>query len=127
MSSLNKVMLIGHLGANPEVRKTEAGMSYARFSVATHSSEARPDWHSVVVFGKLADTCQAYLTKGQACYIEGRLSYYKQERGEQVKVYTDIIANQIRFLTPKRTAPNASEVDTSFDPQDPSIDTHIPF
>jgi single-strand DNA-binding protein len=111
MSSLNKVMLIGRLGADPDVRRTEQGVKFARFSLATAmgGAEQKADWHSVVVFGKQADACEAYLSKGQACYVEGRLSYYKQERGDQTRYHTDIVANQVRFLSPPRRTERGAE------------------
>jgi single-strand DNA-binding protein len=129
MSSLNKVMLIGRLGADPDARKTEGGVPFVRFSLATSAGDQKPDWHSVVAFGKQAEACEAYLSKGQACYVEGRLSYYKQERGDQVRYHTDIVATQVRFLSPpKKGAPTHPSPDLI--PHEAASDmseAHIPF
>ena len=80
MASLNRVMIIGNLGSDPKVRRTQAGNAVANFSLATTevrgSGEARTEytaWHRVVVWGKLALTCGQYLSKGRQVYVEGRL------------------------------------------------------
>ena len=79
--SLNKVMVIGHLGQDPEIRYTAAGMPVVNLSVATDDAyrdkegkrQERVEWHRVVVVGKLALTCHEYLRKGRQIFVEGRL------------------------------------------------------
>jgi single-strand DNA-binding protein len=113
MSSLNKVLLIGNLGADPTLRYTQGGSSVSNFSLATH--EVRTDkegvrskqteWHRVVSFGKLADLCQAHLKKGRKVYVEGRLrtrSYTKEP--DHVRYVTEVIAERIRFLGGRNAA-----------------------
>ena len=79
--SVNKVILVGRLGQNPEVKYTPSGAAVANFSVATNESwvdkagqkQERTEWHRIVVWGKVAELCQQYLAKGRQAYIEGRL------------------------------------------------------
>ncbi|OGR27405.1 MAG: hypothetical protein A2139_14630 [Desulfobacca sp. RBG_16_60_12] len=103
---INKVILIGNLGRDPEVTYTQGGLAIAKFSLAT--TESRKDasgewkdetqWHRIVLFGKTAETAGQYLAKGQPVYIEGRLSYGSYEK-EGVKHYTtDIIGQVMRLL-----------------------------
>lgn len=88
-TSVNKVILIGRLGKDPEVKITQGGVSYARFSIATDETwkdqggerQQRTEWHNIVAWRKLADICGQYLTKGKLIYIEGRL----QTRGWEDK------------------------------------------
>ncbi len=106
MSSLNKVMLIGNLGSDPEVRSTQAGNAVANFSIATTegrgSGEERKEyteWHRVVVWGKLALTCGQYLKKGRQVYAEGRLQTrsYEDDAGGK-RFTTEIVAREVKFL-----------------------------
>ena len=100
-------MLIGHLGKDPEVRYTGSGMPVANFSIATNERrksqdgnwEDRTEWHDIVVFGKLADICGQYLSKGRQVYIEGRLQTRNWTDKEGQKRYrTEIIANEMTML-----------------------------
>jgi len=83
MASLNKVMLIGNLGRDPEIRYTQSGEPIANFSIATNEvwndrsgqKQERTDWHRVEVFGKTAQVVRDYLTKGRSVYIEGTIRY----------------------------------------------------
>ena len=103
MGSVNKVILIGNLGKDPEVRHTQSGSTVATFSIATNESwnnkegqrEERTEWHRVVVFGKLADICGQYLKKGKQVYIEGRLQTRSWDDRDGNKRYTtEIVASQ---------------------------------
>ena len=108
MSSVNKVMLIGNVGKNPDVKYAASGTAVCRFSLATNETwknkagdtETRTEWHSVVAFGKLAEICGQYLTKGRLCYVEGsiRSGKYEDREGNERKSY-DIIARQMRMLS----------------------------
>jgi len=105
--SVNKVILIGRLGQNPEVRFTPSGQGVANFSVATNESwtdkngqkQERTEWHRIVVWGKLAELCQQYLTKGRQVYLEGRLQTRQwQDKDGQTKYTTEVMAQTVQFL-----------------------------
>jgi single-strand DNA-binding protein len=106
MAGVNKVILLGNLGAEPELRYTAAGTAVAKFSLATTEKfrdgqgnpQERTSWHRVTAWGKLAEICGQYLTKGKQVYIEGKLQYGSYEK-DGVKHYTtDIIANTMQML-----------------------------
>src|SRR3979409_2294698 len=106
-SGLNKVMLIGNLGKDPEVRYTPGGQAVANFTIATNENwtdkqgqkQERTEWHRIVVWGKTAENCGEYLSKGRQVYIEGRLQPREGNNKEGVKQYTtEIVANQVLFL-----------------------------
>ena len=107
MGSLNKVMLIGNLGRDPEIRYTNSGSSVANYSIATTDRwtdrqgerQERTEWHDIVAFDRLADLSQNYLRKGSNVFIEGRLQTRSWEDNEGQKKYrTEVVANQIQFL-----------------------------
>ena len=108
MSGVNKVIIIGRLGQDPELRYTTSGQAVARFSIATSESwkdknngekQERTEWHRIVVWGRLAELCRDYLAKGRQAYIDGRLQTNSWEDSNGVKKYTtEIIANNIQFL-----------------------------
>lgn len=107
MASVNKVILIGNLGKDPEVRFTPGGQAVANFSVATSDSwtdksghkQERTEWHRIVVWGKLAELCGEYLKKGRQCYIEGRLQTREWTDKEGRKNYTtEVVASSVTFL-----------------------------
>lgn len=108
MSSVNKVILIGNLGKDPEIKYMASGNPVCRFSLATNetwkdkagNAQERTEWHSIVAFGKLAEICGQYLTKGRLCYVEGsiRSGKYEDREGNERKSY-DIIARQMRMLS----------------------------
>ena len=105
--SVNKVLLIGRLGSNPEIRYTPSNAAVANFSIATNESwndkngqkQERTEWHRVVVWGKLAQLCGEYLSKGRQVYVEGRLQTRQwQDKENQTKYTTEVIATSIQFL-----------------------------
>ena len=105
--SVNKVILVGRLGQNPEVRYTPSGAAVANFSVATNENwtdkqgqkQERTEWHRVVVWGKLAELCNQYLSKGRQVYLEGRLQTREWEDKTGVKKYTtEVHAQTVQFL-----------------------------
>lgn len=106
MATLNKVMILGNLGRDPEVRQTQSGRAVANFSVATTDTwgtgedrKERTEWHQVVVWGKSAEACGQYLTKGRQVLVEGRLQTRSYEDKDGVKRYaTEIVAQQVQFL-----------------------------
>jgi single-strand DNA-binding protein len=106
-SGVNKVILIGHLGVAPEMRYTQSGQAVANFRIATNEkwtdkagqSQDRTEWHRIVVWGKLAELCNQYLTKGRQVFVEGRLQTREWTDKENHKNYTtEIVAQQVTFL-----------------------------
>ena len=113
MSGINKAIVVGRLGSDPEVKTTSGGHNVARLSVATserwNNSEGqrqeRTEWHRVVVWGKMADLCGRYLSKGRQLYVEGRLQTRSWEDQQGVKRYsTEIVARDIQFLGDARSS-----------------------
>jgi single-strand DNA-binding protein len=105
--SLNKVMLIGNVGRDPEMRYTQGGEPVTTFSLATNRRTRGPDqqwhdeteWHNIVAWSKLAEQCNEYLTKGRKVYIEGRLQTRSWDGQDgQKKFRTEIVANQMLML-----------------------------
>ncbi len=110
---LNKVMLIGRLGKDPDVRFTQSGMEVANFSVATsegwtdkatNEKKERTEWHRIVAFGKLGEICGKYLNKGKQVYIEGRLQTRSWEQDGITKYTTEIVASEMQMLESKNAA-----------------------
>ncbi len=108
MSSVNKVILVGRLGRDPEVRSTPSGTTVAKFSIATDEKftdksgerQERTEWHNIVAWAKLAEICGQYLKKGKLVYIEGSLrtdSWDDKETGQK-KYRTEIVARDMRML-----------------------------
>jgi single-strand DNA-binding protein len=107
MSSLNKAMIIGNLGADPEVRYTASGMTVATFNVATketwkdknNTKQDRTEWHRVVAWGKLGEQAGEYLKKGKLVYVEGRMQTREYEGEDGIKRKTfEIVAATFRML-----------------------------
>jgi len=108
--SLNKVLLMGNLGRDPEVRFTTGGTAVANFSIATSESwkdkagnpQDRTEWHRIVVWGKLAELCGEYLKKGRQVFVEGRLQTREWTDKENKKNYsTEIVASNVTFIGPR--------------------------
>lgn len=106
--SVNKVILIGNLGADPDVRTTPQGAMVATLSIATSESftdrdgkrQERTEWHKVILWNKLAELAQRFLAKGRKVYVEGRLqtrSWDDQQSGQK-KYTTEVIASQMTFI-----------------------------
>jgi single-strand DNA-binding protein len=107
MASVNKVILVGNLGKDPEVRFTPSGRAVARFTLATTESwmdqesgrQERTDWHNIVVWGKQAESCGQYLAKGRQVYVEGRITSRSYDDKDGNKRYiTEIVAQRVQFL-----------------------------
>ncbi len=105
--SVNKAILIGRLGNNPEIRNTPSGSAVANFNIATNENwtdkngqkQERTEWHRIVVWGKLAQLCGEYLAKGRQVYLEGRLQTRQwQDKEGQTKYTTEVVANIVQFL-----------------------------
>src|SRR4051812_12237331 len=106
-SGVNKVFLIGRLGTDPEVRYTSNGGAVANFNLATNESwtdksgqkQERTEWHRIVVWGKLAEVCGQYLSKGRETFVEGKLQTREWTDKEGGKRYTtEIVAQSVQFL-----------------------------
>jgi single-strand DNA-binding protein len=122
--SVNKVIVIGNLGRDPEVRNLPSGQNVANLSLATTAQfkdrngdqQKRTEWHRVVAFGKLADNCQRFLSKGRQVYVEGRLTtrHYEAKDGSGKRTRTEIVALQMRMLG-NRAKGNATKAEKTDD------------
>jgi len=110
MGNLNRVMLIGRLGKDPEVRYTQNGQPVCSFSMATTERykvgedwQERTEWHNIVFFGKRGETLAQYVKKGHQLYIEGRLQTRKwQDRNGNDRYTTEVVARDFQFLEGRR-------------------------
>ena len=141
--SVNKVILIGHLGADPEIRYTPSGAPVANFRIATSETwndrdgqrQERTEWHRIVAWGKLAELCGEYLSKGRQVYIEGRIQTRQWEDRDGNKRYTtEIQAREITFLGGRgdggggRRTQGAAASSQAYDDGPPPIDDDdVPF
>jgi single-strand DNA-binding protein len=107
---LNKVMLIGRLGKDPEIRYAQSGMAVTNFTLATNEDwmdkasgekKEKTEWHRIVAFGKLGEICGKYLTKGKQVYVEGRLQTRSWEQDGVTRYTTEIVADQMQMLDAK--------------------------
>jgi len=104
---INKVILVGNLGQDPEVRRLENGVAVAKFSVATTEKykdrngeqQSQTEWHSVVVWRGLAEVAEKYLKKGRQVYVEGKLTHRKwQDKDGNTRYTTEVVANNFQML-----------------------------
>jgi single-strand DNA-binding protein len=131
MASLNKVMLIGNLGKDPEIRTTTSGQSVANFSLATSEkfknkngeTEERTEWHNIVLWGKLAEIAGQYLAKGKPVFIEGRIQTRKwQDKDGQDRYTTEVVGDRMQMLGSKgdkgkggeHSTENVDDIDISY-------------
>ena len=143
MASVNKVILIGRLGRDPELRYTQGGQAVANFTLATNErfanksgeQQERTEWHRIVAWGKTAELSAQYLSKGRSVYIEGRLQTREWEDKEgQKRSTTEIVAQNVTFLGGPRTgAPGGAGGggggggDSQREPSGPPVGEDIPF
>lgn len=108
MASVNKAIIIGNLGQDPELRYTASGAAVASLSIATNERwkdkdgnwQDRTEWHRVSVWGRTAENCGKYLAKGRSVYVEGRIQTRKWEDKEgQTRYTTEIVAQNVTFLS----------------------------
>jgi single-strand DNA-binding protein len=138
--SVNKVILVGIVGKDPEVRYTRSGTAAASFSLATNERfknrneqwQDRTEWHSIVVWQRLAEIVGEYVRKGTKLYIEGKLqttSWQDRQRGEK-KYRTEIVARDLILIGPREhrlsAAPEATTDESETNPA-PAVDDDIPF
>ncbi len=139
MAGLNKVMIIGNLGRDPEIRYSQQGTAVVNFSVATSDTwidkntgqrQERTEWHRIVVFGKQAENCEKYLSKGRQVYVEGKLRTSSYEKDGQTHYTTDIIADTVQFLGNRQDMGGNFQNDTSgqnFQNSNPQEQSGNPF
>ena len=142
--SVNKVILVGNLGANPEMRFTQGGQAVANLRMATTErwtdksgqKQETTEWHRVVCFGKLAEICGQYLTKGRQIYIEGRIQTRQwQDQQGQKRYTTEIVAQNMQMLGGRSERPaSADDMGATVPPDEPfggdtggGNDDDIPF
>jgi single-strand DNA-binding protein len=116
--AINKAIVIGNLGAMPQVRALPSGQNVASFSLATTerftdrngAKQNSTEWHRIVAFGRLAEICERFMSKGRPVYVEGRLAtrQYEAKDGSGKRYRTEIVARQIRFLGKHADAPTAA-------------------
>ena len=144
MSSLNKVMLIGRLGRDPEVRYTQGGNPVATFSIATSerwkdnggNPQEKTNWHNIVMWNKLAEVAKRFLSKGALVYLEGKLTTRKwQDQNGTNRYTTEVVCNKMVMLGGKRngdTGESPGDISESAEPAGNSEaagidDSDIPF
>lgn len=128
MSGVNKVILVGRVGADPELKNINGDQAFCNFSLATSESwqkdgekQERTEWHRVVAWRKLGELCAKYIKKGRQVYVEGKLQTRSWETEDGSKRYTtEIVANSVQFLGSKDSGEGPSS-------QVPSGDEEIPF
>ena len=138
-SGINKVILVGNLGQDPEVKYTAGGTAVTTLSIATSDSwkdketgedRERTEWHRVVLWRRLAEIAGEYLKKGSKVYIEGQLQTRKWEQEGQTRYTTEVIASEMQFLDSKGSSNNSDQGVSRMEPEvaDVSIeDEDIPF
>ena len=139
MFGINKVILVGNLGADPEIRKTSNQQTVAQFSLATSESwinkdgdrQEKTEWHRIVVWGKLAETCAKHLAKGRQVFIEGRIQTrsWETEQGQK-RFTTEIIAGQVLFLGKSNNKEESTTSEATISKKEPDFVTkeeELPF
>jgi single-strand DNA-binding protein len=128
MAGINKVILIGRLGNDPEVRYTPSGSAVANFSIATSDEwtdkdsgerKERTEWHRIVAWNRLGEICGEYLSKGRQVYVEGRLQTRSWEDRDGNKRYTtEIVASEVQFLGGRDSGSSGRDASRSSGPED---------
>jgi len=146
MAGINKVIIVGRLGQDPEVRYTPDGTAVANFSVATSEEwkdkgtgekKERTEWHRIVAWRRLGEICGEYLSKGRQVYIEGRLQTKQWEKDGVTRYSTEIVASNMQMLGSRDSGGNQDSdrgggypndsTGSSGGPPPPSDDDDIPF
>ena len=131
--SVNKVILLGRLGQDPELKYTPNGSAVCNFSVATTESwtdksgqkQDKTEWHRIVVWGKLAELCNQYLSKGRQAFIEGKLQTRSWDDKDGNKKYTtEILASTVQFIGGTTSPQNQTQSDPQYS-QEPSQDYKV--
>ena len=137
MASVNKVILIGNLGRDPEITSTKSGTPCARFSVATTTAwkdrdgvkQEKTEWHDVIAWDKLATICGDYLRKGKQVYVEGSLQTRTWEDNGQKHLKTEIKANNVVMLGPRIPPPSTPPTfaEDMAESRPVALDDEVPF
>jgi len=138
MAGVNKAILVGRLGKDPEIKYTPDGKAISNFTMATSETykdkegqkQERTEWHRIVAFGKLAEICGEYLVKGKQVYIEGRIQTRSWDDKDGNKKYmTEIVANTMQMLgRADETAKDAaSSGEAAFASETPRVEEDVPF
>ena len=138
MAGVNKVILIGNLGADPEVRYTPSGRAVASFRIATSEQwtnkdgerQERTEWHRIVAFGRTGEVCGEYLHKGSKVYVEGRLQTRSwEDRDGNKRWTTEIVANSVQMLDALGKGGTAASPEERFPVEEPisGQEDDIPF
>jgi len=118
MAGINKVILVGRLGNDPEVRYTQDGSAVASFSIATSDEwkdketgdkKERTEWHRIVAWRKLGEICGEYLSKGRQVYVEGKLQTRSWEKDGVTRYTTEIVASDVQFLGGRESGAASSQ------------------
>ena len=115
---INKVILVGNVGRDVEFRATQSGQNLAKFSLATtdrrfkdENGNPRTEWHNIVAWGKLAEICDRYVTKGKQLYIEGQIRTRTYEQDGQKKYFPEIHLEQMKMLGGRSSGSDAPRED----------------
>jgi single-strand DNA-binding protein len=137
MAGINKAIIIGNLGADPETRHTAGGSAVTNINVATSESwkdkqtgekKEQTEWHRVVMFGKLAEIAGQYLHKGSKVYLEGRLQTRKwQDKDGHDRWTTEIVCNEMQMLDSKGGQSDRGQPEPSTQPGSAGLEDDIPF
>lgn len=106
MSSVNRAILLGNVGKDPEIVNTQNGAKIAKFSLATtrkQKEEKVTQWHNVICFNKLAEIVEKYVKKGDQLFLEGEIQYREYEKDGQKKYFTEILSNEIQMIGGKKS------------------------
>lgn len=131
MAGVNKAILVGNLGADPDLRETDSGKKVCRMSLATSRRYKKGDdtideteWHRITAWEKTAELCKEFLKKGSSVYVEGflRTNKYSIEGEEKPRYSTEIIAQNVQFLDRKPTTKNESDDSWSNPPDEDEFD-----
>jgi len=136
-SGINKVILVGNLGKDPDMRYTAGGDAVANLSIATSESwndnqtgekKEKTEWHRVVFFRRIAEVCGEYLKKGSQIYVEGKLQTrsWEDDKGEK-KYTTEVIARELTMLGSKSSSNDTGAAPQMDEQKPPPIDDEIPF
>jgi single-strand DNA-binding protein len=133
--SLNKVMIIGNLGSDPEVRYSQNGAAVGNMTVATNDKwtdkqgqqQEKTEWHRVVIFGKQAENCGKYLKKGRSVYVEGSLQTRSWDDNGQKRYTTEIVAKNVQFIGGSSGGHDSAPAPAGGDYSQSFNDDDIPF
>ena len=133
--SVNKVILVGNVGKDPEIRHLDSGVAVASFSLATSESYTAKngervtttEWHNIVLWRGLAEVAEKYIKKGSRLYLEGKITSRQYEKDGQTKYFTEIVANNMVMLdsrnTQKEAVDNSGQAQAEVKPTAPASET----